>query len=471
MKRILFTWLAVINDFNKEGRINEAGPNVNMHAYHWDYDQHIILYTENYQDRALYLLNYLRKNFSNHKVNARKIDVEQVYVNLPSMKNKIEALLIGYSDWEIDLLLSTGTGLMKIAWYVAHSTLKLKTKLLMLLAPKDSKDPFEPDLFEISVEQSHTPVSALIRENNLSKKVSDANRFISKSLKLVYERAFKIAQADSVSVLILGNTGTGKEVLANYIHTNSARKNKPFITVNCSAFSDQLLESRLFGHKKGSFTGAYNNHKGFFEQANGGTVFLDEIGDISIYMQQLLLRFLQEKEIQPIGGRTKKVDVRIIAATNKNIGSLIKEQKFRSDLYYRLGITLNLPDFNTYTTEEKKEWIDFLITEKKNEFGRKSKIELSDELKTFMLSYNFNGNIRELMNIIDNFYVFSSAKATIKDLPAYMFDNKNDSTLLKLADVEYNHIKKVLKMYGNNKSKAAKALGIALNTLKNKIKE
>jgi len=470
MRKILFSWLAVVNDFNRDGSINKSGPNVNMQAFHWQYDQHIILYTKDYQEKAMKIYTYLDQTFTDHKTNIKPIDIKGVYIHLQDIKNKVEALLIQYKDCEIDLLLSTGTGLMKIAWYIAHTTLGLKTRMLMILAPGDSREYFEPDLHVITVERSHTPISAMIREANLLQR-SKPKEFITESLESIYHDAFKIAQADNVSALILGNTGTGKEVLANYIHNNSSRKKKPFISVNCSAFSDQLLESRLFGHKKGSFTGAYENYTGVFEQAKGGTVFLDEIGDITPYMQQLLLRFLQEKEIQPIGRPPKKVDVRVIAATNKNLIKLIKENKFRADLFYRLGMSLKLPDFKDFTIDEKKNWIQNFLQQKKKEFMRQKPLKLQKDVWSFLLGYDFPGNIRELINIIDNFYVFSDDKALFSHLPQYIQQKENLSSSLLLKDVENEHIKKVLKMYGNNKSKAAKALGISLNKLKSRISE
>ncbi|WP_169705262.1 sigma-54 factor interaction domain-containing protein [Runella slithyformis] len=148
-------------------------------------------------------------------------------------------------------------------------------------------------------------------------------------MKPVYQRAYRIVQADGITTLIPGATGTGKEHLARYIHTNSARHAAAFVSVNCSAFTDSLLESRLFGHKKGSFTGADADHQGFFEQAEGGTLFLDEIGDIPSYMPQTLLRVLQEKEILPMGGKAKKVNVRVIAATHPNLHECCEKGTFR----------------------------------------------------------------------------------------------------------------------------------------------
>ncbi len=467
--RILLSWLAIFNDF-KENKINEMGPTVNMHAYHWDYDFHILLYTRENETKALQMFHYLKKYFSNQRIKLIKIEIERVHIDLSVITSKMEAKLMQYSEYQIDLLLSTGTGLMKIAWFLVHNSLKLDTRLIQILSQNDSKDILFPDLHIIDVEKSSTPVSAIIREKNLRKKDIFRQPFISKSLKNVYSKAFKIAQADNVSVLILGNTGTGKEVLANYIHNNSARKHKPFITVNCSAFSDQLLESRLFGHTKGSFTGAYSNYKGVFEQANGGTVFLDEIGDINMYMQQTLLRFLQEKEIQPIGGKTKRVDVRIIAATNKNMKNAIAENKFRADLFFRLGIILDLPNFVDEEINEKNKWIDFFIDIKQREFKRKFALKLENKVRDFLLSYSFPGNIRELINIIDNLYVFDDKIGYFENLPHYSLSS-NSVQSMKLADIEKIHISKILQQTGGNKSKTAEILGIVYNTLIAKMKK
>ena len=467
MKRILFSWLAVQNDFIN-GEINETGPTVNMHAYHWRYSRHFLLHTPDTRGMAFQMKKYLNRYFQTHPVQLVSLDVKRVHVDLQVIVSKIETLLLQYADYPMDLLLSTGSGLMKIAWFLAHSKLHLDTQLVQILAPWDSRDSLEPDLHIINIEQSQTPVSAIIREQNI-KKTKDINPIITPSLANIYNKAFKIAQADNVSVLILGNTGTGKEVLAKYIHSQSARKHKPFIAINCSAFSDQLLESRLFGHAKGSFTGADKEHKGIFEQANGGIVFLDEIGDISPYMQQTLLRFLQFKEIQPIGGRTKKVDVRIIAATNRNVKELLTGKNFRNDLFHRLGIVLELPNFKDLKIKEKKIWIDHFLKLKQAEYGRKKPLELEKNLLDFLLTYDFPGNIRELQNFIDNLYVFATEKAGLSDLPYYL-KNITEKNSLKLADIERIHILKVLDMFEGNKTKTAKALGIALNTLKAKLK-
>ncbi len=473
MKKILISWLAVDNDFNYDDKnkiaINATGPTVNFHAYHYDHAEHILLCTPDYFKHAQMMVNYLKDSFSrNRRIIIKIVDITGVHENLSAIKNKMENILLKNKDKQIDILLSTGSGIMKIAWYICHTTLNLNTRLLQILSPNDSKDPLKPDLLVLNIEKSPVPVSAIIREQNLNNIPDDANVKIVESIEKQYDKAFKLAQADNVSVLITGNTGTGKEILARYIHKKSPRKNKTFIAVNCAALNDQLLESRLFGHKKGSFTGAYCDQKGVFELANNGTVFLDEIGDISPYMQQALLRFLQEKEIQPIGGKTKKVDVRIIAATNKNILQMIKNEQFRADLFFRLGIDINLPDFKDYSADDKIKWINFLLKIKQKEFRRKEIIELTDDVLNFLVNFDFPGNIRQLINIIDNFYVFANKKADLIDLPEYINDNEHGFSLL-LKDVQVKHIKKVLKLFNGNKTRAAKALGISVNNLKAKI--
>jgi len=469
MKRLLISWLAVDNDFTDNGKqININGPTVNMHGFHFQYDEHIILYTPNFETKALQLCNYLKSTFSGRRVTIKPIHLDKVHQNLNIIKNKVETILLENSNKQIDILLSTGSGTMKIAWYICHTTLNLNTKLLQILKLEDSETPHEPDLIELNIEKSTIPVSAIIREQNINKTTKLKDTFIVNSTKEQYNKGLQIAQTDKVSILITGNTGTGKEILARYIHKNSPRRNKEFIAVNCAALNDQLLESRLFGHKKGIFTGAYADYKGVFEQANHGTIFLDEIGDISPYMQQALLRFLQEKEIQPIGGKTKKVDVRIIAATNKNIQKLISSNKFRADLFYRLGISLKLPDFKDYSVADKLEWIDFLIEKKQKQLKRKNKIKITEKLKNFLIGYDFTGNIRELINIIEYFYVFQEKKASLNDLPEYINEEKLE-TPLNLETVKQLHAKKTYKLFNQNKTKTAEALGISLNTLKRLI--
>jgi transcriptional regulator with PAS, ATPase and Fis domain len=394
-------------------------------------------------------------------------------INLEEIKTKVERLLLQYRNDDIDIFFSPGTSIMQLSWYICHTTLGLNTRLLQTRPARFSKDKGRIELMEITVDRSSVPVSAIIKEDLADKKVlSDKNILVTESIQPVYDKAFKIAQAEGITTLIYGESGTGKENLAKYIHDHSSRKGSSFITVNCSAMGESLLESRLFGHKKGAFTGADKDALGLFEEADGGTILLDEIGDISSYMQQSLLRVIQNKEIQPIGGKSKKVDVRIISATNKDLKRLCSEEKFRWDLYYRLSVTdLELPSLRELGQDEKKEMIKHFIKLKQKQLRRPDKIVLRPQTLSAILAYPFPGNIREMENLIESLYVFNEKDVDIGDLPKKL---KLVEPLFsfKWQDAEKLHIEKVLKHFKGNKRQACKALGYgSQNTLMKKVKE
>ncbi|MEW6117057.1 MAG: sigma-54 dependent transcriptional regulator [Nitrospirota bacterium] len=248
--------------------------------------------------------------------------------------------------------------------------------------------------------------NALQRENVLLKKQIekeyDFSNIIGESpaIKKVIAEVKKIADARS-NVLLLGETGTGKELIARAIHFNSSRAAKPFIPINCSAIPENLLESELFGHVKGAFTGAIMLKKGLFEEADGGTVFLDEIGDLGVPLQAKLLRVLEDHQIRPVGGnQSVKVDLRFICATNRNLESAVREGTFREDLFYRINvITLKLPPLR-----ERKEDIEllvrYLIQKYSNELGKGVK-EIDNEALNLLKAYRWPGNVRELQNVVE----------------------------------------------------------------------
>jgi transcriptional regulator with GAF, ATPase, and Fis domain len=223
---------------------------------------------------------------------------------------------------------------MRLVWFIFHKSVGLRTTLIQKRKPEHGKLK-KPERVYMDIKKDNIPSSLIIRQSNNARKLNQLpipKQFcMTESLKPIYEQAIKVAQTD-VTTLIYDESGTGKEHLVHYIHNNSLRKTAPFVTVNCSAMGDELLESRLFGHKKGSFTEAISDHVGLFERANGGSIFLDEIGDISPYLQQLLLRVLQENEIQPIGNTAKKINVRTIVATNKDLIKYCEKGLFRWDL-------------------------------------------------------------------------------------------------------------------------------------------
>ena len=296
----------------------------------------------------------------------------------------------------------------------------------------------------------------------------------SKAFQHVLELAARVAPFDT-SILITGESGSGKEVLARYIYSLSLRANKSFLGVNCGALPETLLESELFGHKAGSFTGAVNDRIGIFENANQGTIFLDEIGDISPAMQIKLLRVLQEKEITRVGeSKPRKIDVRIMAATNRNLQQAIRDGKFREDLYYRLGvIEIEVPPLRQ-RTEDILPLARYFI-KKLSEKLKISNLRLNARCLDYLIGYNWPGNVRELENALERAVVLSQNGMILPEsLPPSIIHsdsvNKHSPALIKrsLAQVEQDHIKAVLELTGNNRSKAAEILKISTTTLRRK---
>ncbi|HGY55704.1 MAG TPA: sigma-54-dependent Fis family transcriptional regulator [Caldithrix abyssi] len=284
--------------------------------------------------------------------------------------------------------------------------------------------------------------------------------------------------ASNATVLILGESGTGKELIARAIHFNSARKDKPFVTVNCPSIPDNLLESELFGHVKGAFTGAVKDRPGKFELANGGTIFLDEIGDLKEDLQAKLLRVLQEREYDRVGGgKPIKTDVRILAATNQDLLELVKEKKFREDLYYRLSVVpIVLPPLR-----ERREDIPFLIDFFLERFGGGRNFTIDATVVQALKNYSWPGNVRELENIIERMVTLSADdRITLKDLPSYILSQTGDSSssLLRIPEegisleaIEKQVILEVLKRTDGNQSQAARLLQIPRHVLLYKIKK
>lgn len=306
------------------------------------------------------------------------------------------------------------------------------------------------------------------------------------SMQTVYKRIGQVSSSD-VTVLITGESGTGKELIARAVHKNSLRNNKPFIAVNCSAIPENLIESELFGHEKGAFTGANQQRIGYFEQCDSGTIFLDEIGDMPLAAQTKILRALQEGELLRVGGSDViKVDVRIIAATNKSIESMVKEGTFREDLYYRLNVVrIELPPLR-----ERKEDIPLLINfllkkVSKNNQGV-AEVVASDAMAA-LTEYEWPGNVRELENVMHRSAVLSQGDSILlKDLPSEIttlgpselsesnlfekvYTNLDPSAGGLLKRVEVELIRVALKHSNDDLSKAAKVLGITNAALKKKL--
>ncbi len=284
--------------------------------------------------------------------------------------------------------------------------------------------------------------------------------------------AIEKAASNLATILITGESGTGKELVARAIHYRSPRASSPFVPINCGGIPESLLESELFGYIKGAFTGAVETRAGFFQTAEGGTIFLDEISETSLTMQVKLLRVLQDKEIFLVGARqSQKVDIRIIAATNKDLLALVKKDEFREDLYYRLNvITIDIPPLR-----EREEDILLLVKYSSKKFAKefgKTLPRFSDEALQVLKSYDWPGNVRELENIIQRLLIMTEGDSIgIPDLPSLMRFSalQGVSPNRTLAEVEAEHIRIVLASVDGNKTQAAKILGITRKTLRDKL--
>lgn len=342
-------------------------------------------------------------------------------------------------------------------------------------------DELEFIIKRISERQQLISENKILREQLKEKNKISGLIAYSEKMQNVLNTALRVAESKA-TVLLRGESGTGKEILAKAIHFSSMRKDKPFVAVNCAALNENLLESELFGHEKGSFTGAEKQRRGRFEIADGGTIFLDEIGDLPTATQVKLLRVLQEEQFERVGGtQTINVDVRVITATNKNIEQLIKEGKFREDLYYRINVvTILIPPLR-----ERKDDIVHLINNFISKYlpeTRKEKIEFSREAMDILMKYNFPGNIRELENIVHHSIVLSRGDViSSSDLPEQvnsispenlLMGINDNSTLPEQVDIlEKMLVTNALKKTGNNQLQASKLLGISERNLRYRLEK
>ncbi|MFD1551696.1 sigma-54 dependent transcriptional regulator [Putridiphycobacter roseus] len=281
-------------------------------------------------------------------------------------------------------------------------------------------------------------------------------------------------KSNRATILVSGESGTGKELVARAIHYSGDFSSAPFVPVNCGAIPDQLLESELFGHLKGSFTGAITNRAGFFQAADGGTLFLDEISNTSLEVQAKLLRAIQEKEVTSLGStKSQKINVRIVTASNVNLLELIAQGKFREDLYYRLNvISIEIPPLR-----ERENDILALLKYFNLKFSKeqsKSKLKFDRNALSALNKYAWPGNVRELENFVQRLVVMHDDNITINEIPNYMKSkvqlDKSASLSMSLKEVEKDYIQKVLSANNNNKTKAAEILGIDRKTLREKLK-
>ncbi|MBN2673531.1 MAG: sigma-54-dependent Fis family transcriptional regulator [Deltaproteobacteria bacterium] len=348
--------------------------------------------------------------------------------------------------------------------------------------------PFNIEEFKMVVAQA-LEHRQLVRENidlrsrlRGEKKITDIIGN-SEAIKQIISLCEKISNSPA-SVLLIGESGTGKEVIARAIHFNSNRKSAPFIAVNCGALPEQLMESELFGHMKGAFTGASDDKEGLMQAAQGGTLFLDEIGELPLPLQVKLLRVLQERTVRPVGAQKETpIDVRVLSATNQNLSRLVDEGLFRTDLFYRLNvINIEVPPLRK-RKEDIKPLINFFLPQIAAESGSRARGVHPDAMR-FLMDFNYPGNIRELKNILERAVALTSGDLiTPNDLPPKLLKNSTDSIIpapnlnaqngidldATLSKVESQYIQKALQQTGGVQSAAAKLLGITVRSLRYRL--
>lgn len=378
---------------------------------------------------------------------------------------------------------------LPVIMMTAHGTVDKAVEAMQKGAYSYILKPFDNDRLILYVNKAIDMFRVVKENRRLRNQVKSKYRFDniigkSRAMQDVFEIIKKIAPA-SATVLIDGENGTGKELVAKSIHFNGPRRDKPFVAVNCSALAETLLESELFGHEKGAFTGAVATKKGRFELADGGTLFLDEIGELSPNLQVKLLRVLQEKTFERVGGtKSISVDVRILAATNKNLKAEIQKGAFREDLFYRLNVLhLVMPPLR-----DRKEDIRLLVDHFVGKYAHERKglvpvAGVAQDVERLLYDYSWPGNVRELENVIERAMIMCPEDTIrVSDLPKYFASHASNTLHIDgipataklnetLAMVEKTMIERALKLSGNIQTRAAKLLGIGKSGLNQKIKK
>lgn len=476
MEKILLSWVSTYHDYETEqsGRksVNYQGPTFHLHKNYYkegDHTRHVLLSTSpEGAELDIELQKHLYRVYPKRPVQLMGLDITDPTDYL-EVKTKLKGVIdeLKPEAGDIDVLFTTGTSVMRIVMVLLHLGSDAPTHLIQGKDPRFTGGEGQFSEFHLRKDPALSSLYMLLGEPQ----DPHEDFYMAEALKPVYALADKVAQVDGITTLILGESGTGKEYLARYIYKNSSRSQKEFVVVNCASLNDELLQSELFGHKKGSFSHALETRIGLFEQAKGGTIFLDEIGDISPKMQQSLLRVIQEKEILRLGeNKARKVDVRIIAATHRDLEQAVVQGKFRDDLFYRLsGIELYLPSLSEYKPADLKKFIAYFMATRAKKYLKPS-LQLSPEVMQLLCLHPFPGNIRELEKIITHFYVFADKLVEMANLPA-RWKRQSPKQSWELEHIIAQHIQRVLEVFEGNLTHSCKALGMSYNTLKQKIKK
>ncbi len=406
------------------------------------------------------------------KFNCNPFDLVLLDLKMPGMGGIETLQRLREMDPGITILIMTG-----------YPSIETAVKAIKLGACDYITKPFTPDTLRSAVNMALERKSRVAGNHGLrrqlkAKKESDIIIGKSEAMRNIYELVRRTAPTDS-TVLITGESGTGKELIAKAIHNYSLRKDREFVTVDCSSLVETLLESELFGHVKGSFTGAIHAKYGSFELANGGTFFFDEIGNLSLDIQAKLLRVIQEKEIKPVGSeKTVKVDVRIIAAANHDIKRATAKKTFREDLYYRLNVVpIHIPPLR-----ERKEDIPLLVNHFLKKYNKKRPVPVTavlPETMKHLMACDWPGNVRELENAIERALILEDGSTLqarsfpwlVNQKQAEQIYSRHNHKLCCLEDMEKHHIKLILRETGGHRGQAANLLGIDRKTLYKKIKK
>ena len=368
-----------------------------------------------------------------------------------------------------------------VIFITAYGSIDSAVEAMRLGAIDYIAKPFEEERIMLAIERSLGISKLLSEKKALQKELED--RTLPKDIicesphmKKVIENVKKVAMLKDTTVIVTGESGVGKEVIARYLHSISERKNHRFIAINCAAIPSELIESELFGHEKGAFTGASQRKKGIFEAANGGTVFLDEVGDLPLDAQAKMLRVLQERKVQRIGGVEEiPVDVRVIAATNKDLEKLVQEKKFREDLYYRLHVfPVHIPPLR----ERKQDILPLVDHFIRQIMGKTSKPFITAGAKKILESYPFPGNVRELRNAVERAIILAGSALpltaehfsflTPKPSAKKIFELPPEGISLEALEKEL--IKQALERTSGNKSAAARILGLTRSKFRTRLK-
>ncbi|RKY00007.1 MAG: hypothetical protein DRP54_06215 [Spirochaetes bacterium] len=482
---ILLTFVGAHDPFNPDGT---DGPILSYLGTR-SFDKIYLFYnTSEYLSRARDLMKHIRKKHRNTDLEFTEIDVSSPtdYEELFRVMTK-KVLQIEKENRDLNpeyfILTDSGTPQMQTCWVLLVASNLFKAHLIQGIPAKFAGGIYRPR--EINLNFKDFPIvlkppeidrlNKILLEEPQLETIQKDNLIGNEKIFITAKLSALQASKYDITVLLLGETGTGKELFAKLIHNNSIRKDKPFVSVNCSAINVQIAESELFGHKKGAFTGALYDKEGFFGAANGGTIFVDEIGDMPRELQPKLLRVLEDGTYIPVGEtKERKTDVRVIAATNKDLHNLVKDGKFRRDLFERLNeYTIQLPPLR-----ERRNDIPLLIQYFLNEWNTKygeSKI-IQEDLMPFLLSYPWPGNVRELRNAVMHMCAASqTSKITLSSLPYTIVQHfksikppplpveiPTGGINLReiLNNIEKEYYKRALELANGNKAKAARLIGI-----------